>query len=128
MLGVGYDRQARHSKKETRSMHSFRISRLRLALALLLALPAAAATAPAPADTAYRTPPQVLVDIIDAPPTPGVTIDPHRQWLLVLDRPSLPPIAELAERELRLAGMRIRPRTHAPSRAGYVTGLRLVRL
>ncbi|HSU82189.1 MAG TPA: prolyl oligopeptidase family serine peptidase [Thermoanaerobaculia bacterium] len=111
-------------------MRSFRLSTVRLAwtLALLLTIPALAAVAPAPADNAYRTPPQVLVDIIDAPPTPGVAIDPHRQWLLVLDRPSLPPIAELAERELRLAGLRIRPRTHAPSRAGYITGLRLVRL
>ncbi|HEY2291128.1 MAG TPA: prolyl oligopeptidase family serine peptidase [Thermoanaerobaculia bacterium] len=107
-------------------MRSFRI-RLASVLALLLTLPAAAAT-PAPADNAYRTPPQTLVDIIDAPPTPGVALDPHRQWLLVLDRPSLPPIAELAERELRLGGLRIRPRTHAPSRASYITGLRLVRL
>ena len=52
-------------------MRSFRLSRLRLAsmLALLLTLPAAAAVTPAPADNAYRTPPQTLVDIIDAPPT-----------------------------------------------------------
>ncbi|PYQ56201.1 MAG: S9 family peptidase, partial [Acidobacteria bacterium] len=111
-------------------MRSFRLSRLRLAsmLALLLTLPAAAAVTPAPADNAYRTPPQTLVDIIDAPPTPSVALDPHRQWLLVQDRPSLPPVAELAERELRLGGLRIRPRTHAPSRASYITGLRLVRL
>ena len=97
-------------------------------LALLLTLPAVAAVTPAPADNAYRMPPQALVDIIDAPPTPGVALDPHRQHLLVLDRPSLPPVAELAERELRLGGLRIRPRTHAPSRAGYITGLSLVRL
>ncbi|HEY4591062.1 MAG TPA: S9 family peptidase, partial [Thermoanaerobaculia bacterium] len=111
-------------------MRSFRLSRLRLAsmLALLLTLPAAAAVTPAPADNAYRTPAQALVDIIDAPPTPSVALDPHRQQLLVQDRPSLPPVAELAERELRLGGLRIRPRTHAPSRAGYLTGLRLVRL
>jgi hypothetical protein len=128
-LAAGYDRQVQHREKEIRSMRSSRLSRLRLAsaLALLLTLPAAAAT-PAPADNAYQKPPQTLVDIIDAPPTPGVAIDPHRQWLLVLDRPSLPPVAELAERELRLGGLRIRPRTHAPSRASYITGLRLVRL
>jgi dipeptidyl aminopeptidase/acylaminoacyl peptidase len=92
-----------------------------------LAIPAAAATAPA-ADTGYKLPPQVLVDIVDAPPTPGASLDPHRQWLLIVDRPSLPPISELAERELRLGGLRIRPQTHAPSRAGYLTGLRLMRV
>jgi dipeptidyl aminopeptidase/acylaminoacyl peptidase len=113
-------------------MCSRRFSRIgpALTLALLLTLPAVDATAAtAPSDSAsYQTPPQALVDIVDAPLTPGVMVDPHRQWLLVQDRPSLPSIAELAERELRLAGLRIRPRTHAPSRAGYITGLRLVRL
>jgi dipeptidyl aminopeptidase/acylaminoacyl peptidase len=106
-------------------MSSLRLSRLRPALAVivLLAVPAAAAS-----DGAYRLPPQVLTDIIDAPPTPGVLADPHGQWLLILDRPSLPPIAELAERELRLGGLRIRPQNHSPSRAGYLTGLRLLRL
>jgi dipeptidyl aminopeptidase/acylaminoacyl peptidase len=89
----------------------------------------AAATAPPSADSGgYRLPPQVLVDIVDAPPTPGASLDPTRRWLLIVDRPSLPPIAELAERELRLAGLRIRPANHSPSRAGYVTGLRLMRL
>jgi dipeptidyl aminopeptidase/acylaminoacyl peptidase len=114
-------------------MQSFRFSRTLPALALAavltgLPVPAAAATAPAATDSAYHTPPQVLVDIVDAPPTPAAALDPQRQWLLIMDRPSLPPIAELAERELRLAGLRIRPRNHAPSRAGYLTGLRLLRL
>jgi dipeptidyl aminopeptidase/acylaminoacyl peptidase len=117
-------------------MHLFRFARIRLALtlALALAVPMTAATAatapgaPASTDSVYRTPPQVLVDIIDAPPTPAVQVDPHHQWLLLLERPSLPPISELAERELRLGGLRFRPRNHAPSRSGYVTGLRLTRL
>jgi dipeptidyl aminopeptidase/acylaminoacyl peptidase len=101
-----------------------------------LAIPVTAATttapaataAPAASDTGYRLPPKVLVDIVDAPPTPGASLDPHRQWLLIAERPSLPPISELAERELRLGGLRIRPRNHAPSRAGYLTGLRLMRV
>ncbi len=107
-------------------MQSFRFSRIRLALAIAL-VPMGLAI-PAAADNAYHTPPQVLVDIVDAPPTPGVALDPQRQWLLIMERPSLPPISELAERELRLGGLRIRPQNHAPSRAGYLTGLRLLRL
>ncbi|HTG32718.1 MAG TPA: prolyl oligopeptidase family serine peptidase [Thermoanaerobaculia bacterium] len=124
-------------------MQPFRFSRLRQALALApvlaitlagagLAIPAVAATAAvatvATADNAYRTPPKVLVDIVDAPLTPGVQLDPRREWLLLLDRSSLPPIAELAEPELRLGGLRFRPKNHAPSRGAYFTGLRLLRL
>src|SRR6476661_2450823 len=115
-------------------MQPFRFSRLRQALALapvlaiLLAAAGRAAPAAAAADNAYRMPPKVLVDIIDAPLTPAVQLDPRREWLLLLDRSSLPPISELAERELRLGGLRFRPQNHAPSRGAYFTGLRLLRL
>ena len=79
-------------------------------------------------DLTYQLPPQVLVDFVDAPPTPWVTISPTREWMLLMARPNLPPISELAEPELRLAGLRLKPRTNGPSRGGYVTGLTLKRL
>ncbi len=110
-------------------MRSFRPLRTWLVLLVLIA---AASVFPALAETStesvYRTPPQALADIADAPPTPAVALDPRREWLLVLERPGLPPISELSERELRLAGQRIRPGNNGPSRAGYTTGLRLLRL
>jgi len=56
------------------------------------------------AQTPYRTPPQVIVDILDAPPLPSATISPDRQWLLLLEQRSMPTIAELAAPMLRLAG------------------------
>jgi dipeptidyl aminopeptidase/acylaminoacyl peptidase len=76
----------------------------------------------------YRTPPQALVDLVDTPPIPGMRLDPRREWMLLVEQPSLPPIAELAERELRLGGLRIRPRSHGPSRSGFATGLKLQRI
>jgi len=76
----------------------------------------------------YRTPPGELADLVLAPPTPLVYPGPANEWLLVGERPSLPPIAELARRELRLAGLRIDPHTNGPSRARYLSGLRLVRV
>ncbi len=79
-------------------------------------------------DSLYRTPPQALVDLVDAAPTPAVFADPRREWLLVLERPGLPPISELSERELRLAGQRIRPGNDGRSRAGYFNSLRLLGL
>lgn len=78
--------------------------------------------------SAYRTPPQILVDLIDAPPTPGVSFDPKKEWILLTKQPSLPPVAELAERELRLAGLRIKPQINGPSRTNSLTGLELLRI
>jgi len=108
---------------------------LLLALALTLAVraeaPAVSTVSAAPADSTanvYRTPPQALVDLVDTPPTPGMRLDPQREWMLLVQQQNLPPIAELAERELRLGGLRIRPRSHGPSRSGYATSLKLLRI
>ena len=72
---------------------------------------------------AYRTPSPALTAIVDAPLTPGVSLSPDRRSILLLERPTLPPVAELAEPELRLAGLRINPATNGPSRAPYYTGI-----
>lgn len=99
---------------------------LAAAVLLLAAVPAAGQDADDATRDVYRTPAQELVDLVDAPPTPRVSVSPDRRYLLVQELPSLPGIEELAERELRLAGLRIRPRTHGPSRERYVEDLRLV--
>jgi hypothetical protein len=98
-----------------------------VALIAFVGLTAVASRAGA-ADLTYQLPPQVLVDFVDAPVTPGVSISPTKEWMLLMARPSLPPISELAEPELRLAGLRLKPRTNGPSRGGYVTGLTLKRV
>src|SRR5918997_3958653 len=74
----------------------------------------------------YQLPPRPIADVIDAPETPDVSLSPDRRWMLLLGKPGYPPIAELAEPELRLAGLRINPRTNGPSRAGHYTGLTLL--
>jgi len=100
-----------------------RLSTVTLLLAAALALPAAAGDA-----LSYQMPAQVLADMIDAAPTPGVAVSPDGQWLVLLERPGLPPISEVAMPELRLAGLRINPRTDGPSRGGYLDGLTFQRL
>ena len=64
-----------------------------------------------------------LAAMIDAPPTPGVDLSPDKQWLLLLERPGNPPISEVAQPELRLAGLRINPRANGPSRVRNLNGL-----
>jgi len=73
----------------------------------------------------YKTPPQAIVDLIDAKPTPRAAISPDNKWVLLLDFPPLVPLSEISARELRLAGIRIRPATNGPSRSGYFTQITL---
>lgn len=71
----------------------------------------------------YRTPSAAIAAIVDAPLTPVVSLSPDKKRLLLLERPALPPVSELAAPELRLAGVRINPATNGPSREPYYTGI-----
>jgi dipeptidyl aminopeptidase/acylaminoacyl peptidase len=66
----------------------------------------------------YLTPPKVIVDILDAPPTPSVTVSPDRRTIALLSRHSMPAIAELAEPIHRVAGARINPKTNGRQQRG----------
>ncbi len=72
----------------------------------------------------WASPPEPINQILDAPSAPGVSIAPDNQWLVELEQPSLPPIAELADPEIGLAGLRLNPHTNAPSRHHTYRGLR----
>ncbi|MBN2565264.1 MAG: S9 family peptidase, partial [Candidatus Eisenbacteria bacterium] len=87
------------------------------------------ASAPAESSEAvYKMPDQALVDIIDAPKTPSLNIAPDREWAVLIKRPGYPSIAELAEPELRLAGLRIKPDNHSPSRVWPNNELEFLRI
>src|SRR5690625_3353892 len=73
----------------------------------------------------YRTPSQELVNLVDGARTPRVSVSPDRSVMPLQDHPSLPAIEEIAQPELRLAGIRINPTTNGSSRPGYVTGFTL---
>ncbi len=101
---------------------------LRLAACVLVLAPAlAVAQAPA-ADTPYLTPPKHIVDIIDAPPIPQGIVSPSRQTIALLERHAYPPIAELAQPMLRLAGVRVNPANNAPHRTTGVFAIVLKRI
>ena len=77
------------------------------------------------AQEGYRLPPQEVVDIIDAAPTPSVSWSPDGEWMLLTEWAAMPSIEELSRRMLRLAGTRIDPAANGPYRTGYATGLSL---
>lgn len=64
----------------------------------------------------YQLPPEEIREIVDAPSTPALSFSPKRDEILFLQRRSLPPVADFAKPELKLAGMRIDPDYNARSR------------
>lgn len=79
--------------------------------------------APLAAQDGYLKPPQVVVDILDAPNLPAVQLSPDRTRMLIIERANLPTIADLAQPMLRLAGSRINPNTFGPHGGARTTGM-----
>jgi dipeptidyl aminopeptidase/acylaminoacyl peptidase len=74
----------------------------------------------------YRLPPAALQAIVDAARAPGLSLSPQRNLVAVVQTPPLPGIAEVAQPELKLAGLRINPRTCSSSRFSFGTDLSLL--
>lgn len=64
----------------------------------------------------YQLPPTEIVDLIDSPVFPTYDISPDKEWLFLMQRESFSRISDLAEDELRLAGIRITPKRSCRSR------------
>jgi dipeptidyl aminopeptidase/acylaminoacyl peptidase len=76
----------------------------------------------------YKVPPKEVLDILDAPPTPFVVVSPRGDLMLQVEYDPMPSIALLAEPMLRLAGLRLIPKTNGQQRTQYYTGLVIQRL
>ncbi|CAM8903735.1 unnamed protein product [Rhodiola kirilowii] len=78
--------------------------------------------------TGYRLPPPEIKDIVDAQPLPALSFSPNRDKILFLKRRSLPPLAELAKPEQKLAGIRIDVKCNTRSRMSFYTGIAIHQL
>lgn len=67
----------------------------------------------------YQKPPKEIEDILNAPATPATSVSPAKDKIALLEPLRYPPIAELAEPMLRLAGLRINPTTNSQHRQQY---------
>ncbi len=76
-------------------------------------------------NTGYQNPPDDIAALVNAAPTPGASLSPSGEWMLLLEKPNLPSIEEVAQPELRLAGIRINPRTNGSSRPFYYNGFKI---
>ena len=94
-------------------------------LAVVFLLTGATALNAQTAASGYLLPPKVIVDMLDAPPPPTAEVSPARDVVALLERASMPTIAELSQPMHRLAGVRINPRTNAPHRGQRYRSLTL---
>jgi dipeptidyl aminopeptidase/acylaminoacyl peptidase len=76
----------------------------------------------------YKKPPPEILEVLHAPVTPQVSVSPTRDFLMLMEGVRYPPIADLAQPMLRVAGLRINPKTNGPHRDSYLTSLVLVRI
>ena len=90
-------------------------------LALLLT------TSIAVAADGYQQPPADIAAILDAESPPSVSTSPDGQWMLEQARPALRTIDELAAPRVKVAGIKLDPSTHGPSRPYLYRGLRMQR-
>jgi len=100
--------------------------RLMLVGLLLAVSPQVPADQAAANTSGYLTPPAPLQALVDAPRPPQLSISPHRDLLALTQTPALPSIDLVAQPELKLAGLRINPRTYAQSRFVFGTDLWLM--
>lgn len=95
---------------------------MKLVICLLLVAGTAAAETP----SGYRVPDQVVVDLVDAPVTPAVSVGPGGARVLLLELPAVPTIVNISAPELRLGGIRINPANNGPSKPRYYTSIELL--
>jgi dipeptidyl aminopeptidase/acylaminoacyl peptidase len=88
--------------------------------AVLIVAFAAVCVAQTPNTPRYMTPPKEIVDAFDAPPLPQAILGPTKQVIALIYRKPYPTIAELSQPMLRLAGLRVNPKTNGPRRTANI--------
>ncbi|MFE3968475.1 S9 family peptidase [Stenotrophomonas sp. YIM B13575] len=109
----------------THARRNRRLTGLVLSMALLAVVPQAWAAAPQVAQTqaqgvtGYELPSAALQAVVDAPRAPSLYLSPRRDVAALMQMPSLPSIQVVAQPELKLAGLRINPKTFSDSRFSF---------
>lgn len=73
----------------------------------------------------YQKPPKDILDLVEAPLAPSVLMDESGNYMVMLYRDYYKSIEELSEKELRLAGLRINPKTNIGSRTNYYNHIKI---
>ncbi|MFW5978788.1 MAG: S9 family peptidase, partial [Bacteroidia bacterium] len=76
----------------------------------------------------YQTPSEEILKLVDEPLTPNVRIDSRGENMVLLYRDQFKSLEELLEKEMRLAGIRINPKTNIGSRERFYNNLAVMRI
>lgn len=76
----------------------------------------------------YKLPPKEVIAILDAPPTPRVSMSPARDLMLFIEYETMPSIAYVSQPMYRIAGIRMTPRNNSRQVLSFNTSLTLKKL
>src|SRR5208283_4145012 len=108
------------------SLRSSYVPAIVLMLAIVLGCAAETPQPRGPAKPHYQKPPKVITDILESPAPPMTLVSPSRDRVLVIDSMRHPPISDLAQPMLRIAGLRINPATNGRHHPPRHIGLRII--
>ncbi len=77
------------------------------------------------AQGSYKKPPQEVLDVLNAPNIPTISVAPTAGRIALYEPLRYPPISELSQPMLRLAGLRINPLTNAQHRQPYSVSIKI---
>jgi dipeptidyl aminopeptidase/acylaminoacyl peptidase len=79
-------------------------------------------------DFPYQQPPKTIIEALNAPPAPAISVSPQHDYAVFMQQLRYPSIAEVAQPMLRLAGIRIDTNTNAMHLAPSYTSYTIQRL
>ena len=76
-------------------------------------------------DLTYQNPPEEILELVDVSMPPRVLMDEKKNYMIFLYRDTYKTIGELSEKEMRLGGLRINPKTNIGSRVNYYNNIKI---
>ena len=76
----------------------------------------------------YQQPPNEILNLVDVKLPPRVLMDENKKYMICIYRDAFKTIKELSEKEMRLAGLRINPKTNIGSRTNYYIDIKIANL
>ena len=76
----------------------------------------------------YQQPPNEILNLVDVKLPPRVLMDENKKYMVCVYRDAFKTIKELSEKEMRLAGLRINPKTNIGSRTNYYKDIKIANL
>lgn len=74
-------------------------------------------------DITYQIPPPEILELVDFQRAPSISMDSRKEQIVFMYRNTYKTLSEISEDEMRLAGLRINPKTNISSTVTYVNNI-----